>query len=100
MKPLLKYTLGRMGLFLAVFLILVPVNMNILVKLMIAVLVSFGLAFFLLRRWRDEATEQMAGAARRRQAEKDRLRSALAGEDTDTDDEGTARDDSDPNDRS
>jgi hypothetical protein len=80
---MVKYTLGRMGLFLVVFLALVPVHMNILVKLMIAVLVSFGLAWFLLRRWRDEAAERMVGASERRRAEQERLRSALAGEDDD-----------------
>jgi len=87
MNPFLKYTLGRMALFLVVFLLLVPVRMNLWLKLMIAILVSFGLAFFLLRRWRDEASEQMVGAAERRRAERERLQSALAGEDTDKDED-------------
>jgi hypothetical protein len=69
-----------MALFLVVFLALVPVRMNLLVKLMIAILVSFGLAFFLLRRWRDEASERLAGATERHRRERDRLRSALEGE--------------------
>jgi hypothetical protein len=88
MNPFLKYTLGRMALFLVVFLALVPVRMNLLVKLMVAVLVSFGLAYFLLRRWRDEVTERMMGAAERRRAEQERLRSALAGEEKDDEEDG------------
>ena len=47
----------------------------------LAVLFSAALAFFLLRKWRDEMAEQMGNAYQRRRAEKDRLRSALAGED-------------------
>jgi hypothetical protein len=81
MSPALKYTLGRVGLFLLVFLVLWPVNLNIFVKLMIAVVFSAALAFFLLRRWRDEMVGRLATTAERRRAERDRLRSALAGED-------------------
>jgi hypothetical protein len=80
-NPFLKYTLGRMALFLVVFLALVPVRMNLLLKLMIAVLVSVGLAYFLLRRWRDEVSDRLMGASESGRAEQDRLRAALAGED-------------------
>jgi hypothetical protein len=78
----IKYTLGRIGLFLAVLLVLWPVPLNIFLKLMVAVLASAGFAFFLLRRWRDEMAQDLANAAQRRRAEKERLRAALAGEDT------------------
>jgi len=77
-----KYSLGRIGLFLAVLLALWPVRLNIFLKLMIAVLASAGMAYFLLRAWRDETAQQLARTAQRRRAEKDRLRAALAGEDT------------------
>ena len=41
-----------------------------------------ALGFFLLRNWRDEMAQQIADASRqRRRAEKDQLRSALAGDD-------------------
>ncbi|HYN92867.1 MAG TPA: DUF4229 domain-containing protein, partial [Pilimelia sp.] len=42
---------------------------------------SAGLALVLLRGWRDEAALALAAAADRRRAERERLRSALAGED-------------------
>ncbi|MFY1673773.1 DUF4229 domain-containing protein [Plantactinospora sp. WMMB334] len=80
MSPAVKYTLGRLGLFVAVALALWPVEMNIFLKLMLAVAFSAALAFFLLRGWRDEMAQQLAGAAERRRAEKERLRAALAGD--------------------
>jgi hypothetical protein len=81
MNPMLKYTLGRIGLFLAVLLVLWPVDLNILVKLMIAVVFSAALSYFLLRGWREQMAGWLATAAERRKADRDRLRSALAGED-------------------
>lgn len=86
MNVVVKYTLGRIVLFLLIFAALWPVDLNILVKLMIAVVASAGLAYFLLRGWRERVAERLADGAQRRQAERDRLRSALAGDD---DPEGT-----------
>jgi hypothetical protein len=80
-SPAVKYTLGRIGLFLLCALALWPVALNVLLKLMLAVLFSAALAFFLLRGWRDEMAAQLAGAAERRKAQRERLRAALAGED-------------------
>lgn len=84
MSPWLRYLLGRLGLFLAVLLILWPTPLGMPVKLLAALVASFALSWFLLRRWRDEASAQMATAVERRRAEKQRLRSALAGEDEQT----------------
>jgi hypothetical protein len=80
LSPAAKYTLGRVGLFVAVALLLWPVPIDLLVKLMIAIIASFGLQFVLLRRWRDEMIGQVDRAVTRRKAEKAKLRSALAGE--------------------
>ena len=60
---MLKYTLGRIGLFVVVFAALLPVPMNIWIKLMVAIVFSAGLAFFLFRRWRDEMAEHRDGVA-------------------------------------
>jgi hypothetical protein len=79
-----KYTLGRIGLFLAVLVPLLPVPINLLLKLMIAVLVSAVLAFLLLRSWREDMARDLEAGARRRRAEKERLRTALAGDDPGT----------------
>lgn len=77
----LKYTLGRIGLFVAVLAGLWLVDMNVFLKLMLALVFSAALSFFLLRGWRDEMAGEIAEAAERRRTEKERLRSALAGDD-------------------
>ena len=73
--------------------LLLPADMNFFLKLMIALVVSAALSFALLRRWRDEVAEQMSSNSRRRTEQKDKLRSALAG------DEATAPSDADPRER-
>ncbi|GAB3068113.1 DUF4229 domain-containing protein [Micromonospora schwarzwaldensis] len=81
MSAAVKYTLGRIGLFVAVLAALWFVEMNMFLRLMLALVFSATLSFFLLKGWRDEMAGEMAEAAERRRAEKDRLRSALAGDD-------------------
>jgi hypothetical protein len=82
MSPAVKYTFGRLGLFLIVFVALLMSPLNILVSAMIALVVSAVLSFFLLAEWRNQMGEQLATAASRRAAEKERLRAALAGDET------------------
>jgi Protein of unknown function (DUF4229) len=81
MSPAIKYTLGRLGLFVVVFALLLPVPLNFLIRAMIALVASAGFSYFLLSKWRNEMAEQLGSAAQRRQAEKNRLRAALAGDD-------------------
>jgi hypothetical protein len=91
MNPALKYTLGRVGLFVLCAAALLPVPLNIWVKLMIAVVVSFALQFVLLRKWRLEMIGQVDEAMARRRREKEKLRAALAGDESgDGADEGHA----------
>ncbi|GAA3347560.1 hypothetical protein GCM10020358_62830 [Amorphoplanes nipponensis] len=80
MSPAVKYTLGRFGLFVVVFVLLLPVPLAFLVKAMIALLASAGFSYFLLAKWRNEMAEQLGTVAERRKAEKERLRAALAGD--------------------
>ncbi len=80
MSPALKYTLGRVGLFVLCAAALLPVPLNIWVKLMIAVVASFALQLVLLRKWRLEMIGQVDDAMARRRQEKEKLRAALAGE--------------------
>jgi hypothetical protein len=82
MSPAIKYTFGRAGLFVVFFLILLPVPLNFLVRAMIALVLSAIVSIFVLRRWRTEMAEVISTAAGRRAAEKDRLRAALAGDET------------------
>ena len=70
MNPALKYTLGRVGLFVLCAAALLPVPLNIWVKLMIAVVASFALQFVLLRKWRLEMIGQVDEAMARRRREK------------------------------
>jgi hypothetical protein len=81
-SPALKYTLGRLGLFVVVFAALLPVPLNLLVKAMIALIASAGFSYFLLAKWRIAMAEQLAAAAQRRRDEKTRLRAALAGDES------------------
>jgi hypothetical protein len=82
MNPVAKYTLGRLGIFVAVVLALLPVPLNLFVKLMIALIASAGFSFVLLSKWRNEMAEYLAAAAQRRRTEKERLRAALAGDES------------------
>jgi hypothetical protein len=82
MNPAVKYTLGRIGLFVVVLVVLLPVPLNFLIKAMLAVIASAAFSYFLLRKWRDEMAEQLGAVAEKRAAEKQRLRDALAGEET------------------
>lgn len=81
MSPAVKYTLGRLGLFVAIFAAMLPIPLNMLVKAMIALIISAVLSFFLLRKWRDEMAEGLARSSQKRKDEKSRLRAALAGDD-------------------
>ena len=84
MSPGLKYALGRAGIFIACAvpaLLLLPRDMHPMLKLMIALVVSAAISFVALKGVRQQVAERMSENARRRIAEKERLRSALAGED-------------------
>jgi Protein of unknown function (DUF4229) len=84
MTPGLKYALGRLGIFVVCAVpavTLLPKDLNLFLRLMIALIVSAALSFALLRRWRDEVAEQMSTNSRRRIQQKEKLRSALAGDD-------------------
>ena len=83
MSPVLKYTLGRLGLFLLVVLLLMPVPIDIMLKFMIAVGASFGLQFVLLRRWRVQMVSHVDRSVAQRRAARERLRRALAGDEPD-----------------
>ncbi len=83
MNPMMKYSLARLGLFIvaAAVLLVVPIELNPFLKLGIALIASAILSFFLLRKLRDDVANQLADGARERADRKEKLRSALAGED-------------------
>jgi hypothetical protein len=83
MSPGIKYAFGRVGLFVVcggLALLLLPHDWNEFLRLLVGAAVSMPLSFLLLRRWRDEVAEQLAASSSRRVVEKEKLRSALAGE--------------------
>jgi Protein of unknown function (DUF4229) len=94
--PATKYTFGRVVLFAIIFvlLLLVPMPMSrdagLLVRLMIAAVVSAVASWFLLARWRNEMASTIESSMSKRRAEKEKLRAALAGDD-EPDDAGTRR---------
>ncbi len=82
MNPIVKYTLARIVLFaVCAGLVFIPDGMDVLLKLLIALVVSAIASFFLLRQWRDEVAEQLSANSRQRMDSKERLRAALAGDD-------------------
>ncbi len=85
MSPAIKYTLGRVGLFAAIVLALLPFKLELFVTMMIALLVSMPLSYFLLRRWRDQMAERIDESRQQHRNQKEQLRAALSGDDTDND---------------
>src|SRR4051794_17666715 len=84
-NPMMKYTLARIGLFVAcaAVLLAIPFPLNLFIKLGIALLVSALLSLLLLRKMRDDVAAQLAGAVERRGGEKQKRRAARAGGGTD-----------------
>lgn len=84
--PATKFTLGRIGLFAILFVILLAVPMpmsrdaGLLVRLMIAAVVSAIASWFLLARWRNEMASTLETSMSKRRVEKEKLRAALAGD--------------------
>jgi cobalamin synthase len=85
--PATKFTLGRIGLFAILFVILLAIPMpmsrdaGLLVRLMIAAVVSAIASWFLLARWRNEMASTLETSMSKRRVEKEKLRAALAGDD-------------------
>jgi Protein of unknown function (DUF4229) len=82
--PGLKYTLARVGVFIACTLpavLFLPKSLDLLPRILIGFVLSAIVSFTLLRRWRDEMAQQIADGVQQRREEKNKLRAALAGED-------------------
>jgi len=77
-----KYTLGRLGLFLLFLVVLLPTPLNFFVQMMIAFVLSAVASFFVLTKWRNQMAERLGESAANRKAEKERLRAALAGDES------------------
>ena len=85
MSPGLKYSLARVGVFVvctvpAVYFL--PASLDLLLRILIGAVISALLSFILLARMRDEMAQALSTTFEQRRAEKERLRAALAGEDS------------------
>ncbi|GAA2510624.1 DUF4229 domain-containing protein [Pilimelia columellifera] len=85
MSASVKYTVARLALFVGIAAAMMPLPLDLFVKLMIAILVSAAASYFVLRRLREQVAEEWAVAADRRREQKAKLRAALAGEDAPAD---------------
>lgn len=85
MSPGIKYTLARVGLFVVFALALTPLNLDFLLRLIIALAISSIVSYFLLSKWRNEMAEHIGKSMQARRAEKNRLRSALEGDEESSD---------------
>lgn len=80
LSPATKYTLARVGMFVVLALALTPLHVDLLLRLMIALVVTAVASWFLLAKWRDEMADTIGRSMAQRKEEKERLRAALAGD--------------------
>ena len=79
---MVKYTLARVGMFVVVTLILTPLH-NLILQLLISAVVTSIASLFVLKKWRNEVASTLERSMTQRRVDKERLRSALAGDDKD-----------------
>ncbi len=99
MRPVAVYSALRVGLFLAVLLVLRVLGVGGVLSLVLAVVLAMLLSFLVLRRQRDSVTRALmarqqarsAGPARRRRTLRERLAEDAAAEDAATEDASRAR---------
>lgn len=79
---MLKYTLARLGLFVAVagIALVLPVPVNVYIKLAAALLVSAALGIWVLKGLREDVNVYVTGMVQKRKESRERLRAALNGE--------------------
>lgn len=80
MSASVKYTVGRVSLFVLLVALLWPLRLSLFVTLLLALLVSSVASFIVLRRWRGEMVGEIDGAVSRRRKRREDLRAALAGD--------------------
>jgi hypothetical protein len=84
MNPMLKYTLARLGLFVAVagIALVLPVPVNVYIRLAAALLISAGLGIWVLKGMREDVNVYVAEMVQKRKESREQLRAALNGEET------------------
>ena len=79
--PGLLYTVARAGIFVVLLALLYGVGFRSFLLFAGAALLSLPVSYFLLRNQRAAFAQRVEGRVSKRQAEKARLRAALAGDD-------------------
>jgi uncharacterized membrane protein len=79
--PAVLYTAARLGVFVVIAALLFLVGFRSWILVLVALALSAPVSYFLLRNQRDAYAERIEGRISKRRAEKERLRSALAGDD-------------------
>jgi Protein of unknown function (DUF4229) len=78
---MVKYTLARVGIFVVLALALIPLVHQLLLAMLISAVLTAVIAYFGLRKWRNEVAATLERSITARREEKNKLRSALAGDD-------------------
>lgn len=79
-RYLLLYTLARLSLIAVITVVLVLVGVPLLVSLAVGIIVAFPLSLVLFRGLRNKTTVALAARNSRRDAERERLRAELRGQ--------------------
>ncbi|TKJ16520.1 DUF4229 domain-containing protein [Blastococcus sp. CCUG 61487] len=77
---LVMYTVGRLGIFAALTLVLLWVGLPLFTSMLFGLLLSMPIAYVLLRPSRERLNEGLVARQAARRAEKEQLRSRLSGE--------------------
>jgi hypothetical protein len=78
---MVKYTLARIGMFVVLAYLLDLILKDPIISMLISAVVTAVASYFLLARWRNEVASTLETSITKRRAEKEKLRSALAGDD-------------------
>jgi hypothetical protein len=78
---MVKYTLARVGMWVVLTVLLNLILHDAFLSALIAAVATVPASFFLLRKWRNEVAATLETSISKRRAEKEKLRSALAGDD-------------------
>jgi hypothetical protein len=78
---MVKYTLARVGMWVALTFALNAFLTDVVLSALISAAVTAVAGYFLLAKWRNEVASTIETSITKRRAEKEQLRSALAGDD-------------------
>jgi hypothetical protein len=81
LPPMVKYTLARIGMFVVLAYVLDLIIHDPILAMLISAVVTAIASYFLLSKWRNQVAATLETSITKRRTEKEKLRSALAGDD-------------------